>query len=133
VEETFKFNFLIVVFVILLGLLSGCAAGPVYTGSENIGELRGELDSLRAEYNALQQNYSRLVEQNKRYADYYKSATDAVAAGLGELQAIGGTMEEQIRIVHENNRRVIKILQQLIERQPGPQGASSEAGNSQPP
>jgi hypothetical protein len=104
------------VLCIALGVLSGCRSGPVFTGAEDIGRLRGELESLRAEYNKLSSDYNRLIGESRFYADYYQSTTDAITEGLGKLQSAGSGMADEILRLRTNNQILIGIIQRLADR-----------------
>jgi hypothetical protein len=105
---------------IVLALCSGCQTGGItLRGSEDIAKLRGDIAELDRRYTQLQSDYRRVVEENREYAEYYRTATEEIAKGLGDLQSGGIGMAEKAAILTGNNELLTSLLRRLIELQSG--------------
>jgi len=107
------FKALIFIAVLTAGLtLAGCQSTgqPLVIDTGDFERVRFEIEQLRSEYATLQQSYRELTESNRFYAEFYRSTTEAIGRGLGELHTIGTDSQSEIARLRE----LVGILRSIV-------------------
>jgi hypothetical protein len=84
---------------------------PLVIDSADFERVRFELEQLGREHAELQSAYRDLAESSRFFADFHRSATEAIGLGLGELSALGADSLGEIAQLRE----LVAILRSIVQ------------------